>query len=664
MGTIRRIKKGGMTVQQRIAMFLTALLLVIMILAGRIAWVQFVEGRQLAEKVRTQLVDNKVLQSPRGTIYDRNGRELAVSVLTKSLYANTAEFDQDIDSIAAQLAPLLNMKAESIKERLSDGGRFVWIKRTLEPEVAQQVAALDIKGLNFVEESKRYYPNDGLAAHVLGFVGTDDVGLNGIEMMLDKVIKGEAAEQAVETDNQGRPIFKSIFTFMPRKQGKSVYLTIDSTIQFIVEQSLDKAMATTKSTAATVIVMNPKNGEILAMASRPGYNPNQFANYSPEDWKNRGVSIIYEPGSTFKSVVAAAALQEGLVKPEERFIDNGYVEVSGRRIQNWSGESYGNISFVDIIKNSINTGFVQVGMRVGAGRLTDYTRDFGFGKPTGIELPGEEEGLLFNPKDMRDSDLATMSIGQSIAVTPLQLLTAVAAMANEGVLLKPHIIKEIHNADGTLDSAKSAQIIRQVISPETAHTLNGLLEKVVSEGGGKKAAVRGYRFAGKTGTAERLRPGGGGYEPGHYIASFVGFGPVEEPQVAILVVLDDPQGVYYGGEIAAPVAGEILAQIVRYLNIRPQAGSGLLPAAKPDEQQAAVPLPQPGPASQPAAAPVGKTVVPSVVGKSIREAGDILSKAGLRLIPVGTGVATQQNVPPNTLVDYGSEITIYFETRQ
>ncbi len=664
MGTIRKIRKSGMTVQQRIAGFLTMLLLAIIILAGRIGWVQFVEGKQLAEKVRNQLVDNKVLQSPRGTIYDRNGRELAVSVMTKSLYANTAELDQDIDTIAATLAPLLDMKAADIKELLASGGKFVWIKRTLEPEVAQQIADLNIKGLDFVEESKRYYPNETLAAHVLGFVGTDDVGLNGIEMTLDKVIKGEAAEQAVETDNRGRPIFKSIFTFMPRKQGKSVYLTLDSTIQFLVEQSLDKAMTATKSAGATVIVMNPRNGEILAMASRPGYNPNQFSHFSPEEWKNRGVSIIYEPGSTFKSVVAAAALQEGLVKPDERFVDNGYVEVSGRQIKNWSGESYGNISFIDIIKNSINTGFVQVGMRLGAGRLTDYTRDFGFGKATGIELPGEEDGLLFDPAEMRQSDLATMSIGQSIAVTPLQLLTAVAAMANEGVLLKPHIIKEIHNADGTLDSAKSTQIIRQVISPETARTLDGLLEKVVSEGGGKKAAVKGYRFAGKTGTAERLRPGGGGYEPGHYIASFVGFGPVEDPQVAILVVLDDPNGVYYGGEIAAPVAGEILAQVMRYLNIRPQTGGGLLPAAKPDEQPASAPSPQPAPAVQPESAPAGKAVVPSVSGKSIREAGDLLNKAGLRLIPIGTGVANQQNVPPNTLVDYGSEITVYFESRQ
>jgi Cell division protein FtsI/penicillin-binding protein 2 len=646
-----------------IAMFL--LLAAIVALIGRIAWVQLVDGQQLAERARTQLRESKLLQSPRGTIFDRNGRELAISSLRKSLYCNPREFNKDPAVVAAKLAPILEMQAETIRERLMASGSFVWLKRTLEPDATQQVIELakaeDIRGLDFIEESKRYYPNDSLAAQVLGFVGTDDIGLSGLEMAMDKTIKGEMVRQAVDTDSYGIPILQSSVMFKPVKQGKSVFLTIDSTIQFIVEQSLDRVVSRTKAKAATVIIMNPRTGEILAMASRPGFNPNQFYRYGAGEWKNRAVSVIYEPGSTFKSVVAAAALQEKLVSVNERFIDKGYIEVSGRRIQNWSGDSYGSVSLTDVIKNSINTGFVEIGLRLGADRLNNYARAFGFGHVTDIELPGEEEGLLFNSKDMRDSDVATMAIGQSIAVTPLQLLTAVSAIANDGVLLKPYLIKEIYNADGTLASVTPTQRVRQVISPDTAKLLCGLLAKVVSEGGGTRAAVKGYQFAGKTGTAERLKESGNGYDAGHYIASFAGFGPVEDPQIAALIVIDDPVGEYYGGEIAAPVFGEIMNQVMRYLAIRPQNAAELagvpvversLPAAA--QPRAAIPAVKLG---------SGKVAVPNVLGRSMRDAGETLSGSGLVFVPSGSGVSVRQSVLPNTVVSQGTEVTVYFEPR-
>ena len=651
-------------VRKTIAVTMFLLLAAIVALVGRIAWVQFVEGRQLTEKSRTQLRDSKLLQSPRGTIYDRSGRELAISSLRKSLYVNPREFNKEPAAMAARLAPILDMKVETVRDRLLAGGSFVWLKRTLEPEAAQKIVDLikaeNIRGLNFIEESKRYYPNDGLAAQVLGFVGTDDVGLSGIEMALDKTIKGELVKQAVDTDSYGIPILRSSVMFKPVKQGKSVYLTIDSAIQFIVEQSLDKVMARTQARGATVIIMNPRNGEVLAMASRPGFDPNRFYRYGAGEWKNRAVSVIYEPGSTFKAVVAAAALQEKAIGINERFVDKGYIEVSGRRIKNWSGDSYGTVPLADVIKNSINTSFVQIGLRLGAERLNNYARAFGFGQATDIELPGEEEGLLFKSQDMRDSDVATMAIGQSIAVTPLQLLTAVAAIANDGVLVKPYIIKEVYNADGSLASATPTQRVRQVISPETSKLLTGLMEKVISEGGGKRAAVKGYRFAGKTGTAERLKESGGGYEAGRYIASFVGFGPTEDPQVAALVVIDDPVGAYYGGEIAAPVFGEIMNQVMRYLTIRPHNAAELasVPAARPS---------QPAPAKQPVAPAVkpgpGKVAVPNVLGRSMRDAGDILTGAGLVFVPAGSGVAVRQTVPPNSVVNPGTEVTVYFEPR-
>lgn len=652
-------------IQKRLALFLIMTILSLAGLAARIAWIQFGEGQRLSAKVQEQLRESRVMQSPRGTIYDRNGRELAVSSMTKSLYADPLEI-KDPDALANLLGPVIGMTPANIKERLIAGASFVWIKRTLEPEQAKAVAALikenQLAGLGFVEESKRYYPNDSLAAQVLGFVGTDDVGLEGLEMALDKKIKGQELKQSIDTDSYGTPIYKSVFSFIPEKQGRSVYLTIDSTIQYIVERALDKAVQETGAKAATVIIMQPKTGEILAMASRPSYNPNQFQKYSPEDWKNRAVSIVYEPGSTFKAVVAAAALQEGKVRPDERFMDKGYMDVSGRRIKNWSDESYGDISFIDIIKNSINTGFVQIGLRLGAAKLTSYVKAFGFGQPTGIELPGEEQGLLFDPKEMRDSDTATMSIGQSIAVTPLQLVTALSAIANDGVLLKPRIVKEYRLNDGTLAETTDPVIVRQVITPETARTLTALLEKVVSEGGGKRAAVPGYRFGGKTGTAEKLNSNGQGYMAGHYIASFAGFGPIEDPQVAALIMLDDPSGDYYGGEIAAPIFNDIMTQVMRYLNVRPNDGNSLLPV-KPAAGNAPPAAAPAVPAGPPPAVPPGRVLTPALAGKTIREAADALQSLGLSLVPVGTGTAVRQSVSPNVPVAPGTEIVVYFESR-
>lgn len=645
------------TPQKRVAFFLLAMLAVFALLALRLAWLQVGEGAQLRARAMAQLMDVKKLQSPRGTIYDRNGRELAVSGPVKSLYADPAEVS-DAAAVAAQLAPLLGMKQADLQDKLTAPGRFVWLKRMLEPQQAQAVTALHIKGLHFEEESRRFYPNDNLAAQVLGFVGTDDVGLSGLEMVLDKDIKGSRASQVLRTDNKGNPIFSSVLQLGPAKEGKTVYTTLDLNIQFIVERSLDKAIASSKATGGAVIVMNPRTGEILAMASRPTYNPGNFAAYSADAWRNNAVSSLYEPGSTFKIVVAAAALQEQAVQPQEHFRDAGYIEVSGRRLRNWDGVGHGDVTFADIIKDSLNTGFIQVGMRLGREKMNQYARLFGFGQPTGIELPGEEGGILFKTEEMRDSDLATMSIGQSIAVTPLQLITAVCAVANDGVLLKPHIIKEMRNPDGSVASATQPEAVRQVISPATAHELTALLVRVVEGGSGKAAKVPGYRFAGKTGTAQKLSASGYGYAEGQYIASFAGYGPAEDPQVAALVVLYQPQGMIYGGEIAAPVFSEIMSQIMRYLGIRPDA---------PAQIAANIPNTAPAPASAPvpasAAAPAGKVLTPDVRGKTIREAGEILAQRGLGFLPLGTGVAVGQSIAPNTAVDPNTEVRVEFQPR-
>lgn len=645
---------------RHVIVLLSLIMLAILTLAVRIGWLQFVEGSRLTDHMKSQLQDTRILQSPRGTIYDVNGRELAISSMRQSLYADPQELSLPREEAARLLAPVIDVAADEIQKRLSVKGRFVWLRRTLEPEVTQKVRDLikskDIHGLHFLEESKRYYPNGPFASQVLGFVGTDDIGLDGVEMVYDTFIHGEISRHVLETDNQGVPILQSVFQSPPHRE-KNLVLTLDITIQHIVEKTLDKVMAQSKPQGASVILMNPRTGAILAMANRPHYDPNLFYRYGPQEWKNRSLSFVYEPGSTFKTIIAAAALQEGLVTPSETFQDTGEITVGGVTVHNWDSKGHGRVTFADITKYSINTGFVQIGQRLGEERLMKYTRAFGFGQATDIALPGEEDGLLFDPKGMTKSDLASMSIGQGIAVTPLQLLTALAAVANEGVLVKPFIVKEIRNADGTLVTETPVKPVRQVISPATARTLTNLLEKVVAEGGGTKAAVKGYRFVGKTGTAEKLKQGGVGYAEGRYIASFAGYGPAEDPQVVALVVIDDPVGAYYGGEVAAPVFSEIMTQVMWYLNMKQQArDAGKHPVTLPPAGNRAI-------ASDVMAAPAGSVVVPDLLGKSIRQAGEASNKAGLSFVPLGSGVAVHQSLPPLAVVEPNTEITVTFEPR-
>ena len=639
----------------------------LVVLAGRLAWVQLVDGGTWSERAREQLQESRSLKTPRGAIYDRSGKELAISHMAKSLYANPREV-KDPDGLAKKLAPLLKMDENVLRDRLKVKGAFIWLKRTLEPPEYQQIAAVierdKILGLDFLEESRRVYPNDMLAAHVLGFVGTDDKGLTGIEMAMDATIRGQTHKQILDTDSKGTPIFKSIFAFQKPKSGQSIYLTIDSAVQFAVEQALDRAIQRTQAQGATMIVMNPKTGEILAMASRPTFNPNTFFRFREQDWRNRAIATIYEPGSTFKSLVTAAAFQEKVVKAQEMMNDTGAIDVGGRVIQNWDGGSYGVMPFADFVKYSINTGFAAVAQRMGGKRMLQYAENFGLGKATGIELPGEEDGILLSLDAMQPADVATMGIGQAVAVTPLQLLTAVCSLANDGKLLKPHIIKEIRDSDGLLVSYSSPQVVRQPVSAEVAHEVVGLMEKVLTEGGGKRAQVEGYRFAGKTGTAERLRDNGAGYDPGRYIASFVGFGPLEDSQLAALVAIDSPRGLYYGGEVAAPVFADAMTQIVRILGIRPSQPPAAFQPPK-SAQPSKPPAPRP-PTPQPAApAPItaGKIPMPDVRGRTIREVALLLKQHGLSLIPEGSGVAVRQSVAPQAPVSPGTEIMVRFEPR-
>ena len=639
---------------KRIEYTVRVLLCIAVVLVGRLFFLQIIDKSDLQAKNLSQVQVDRKLQSPRGTIYDRNGRPLAMSVVTKSLYADPKMIKQSPSEVAELIAPYVTMSKEDIVKSLQEDTAFVWIDRMMEPEKSKAVAQLiedkNLEGLNFVEESKRYYPNGNLAAQVLGFVGTDDKGLDGLEMVLDDELKGGIQKELVATDRKGNAIFGSVLSkYLPDK-GKSVTLTIDASIQFIAERALDKAMEDTGAKHASVIVMDPKTGEILAMANRPTYDPNHYSQGSEEDFKNIAVTNLYEPGSTFKPIIASAALASGKWKLDQVYNDKGAFAANGHIIRNWNGEGYGPVRLLDILKYSINTGMAEIGTLTGADILSKYIRDYGFGSETGIELPGEGAGILYNPEDMSKLDVATMSIGQGIAVTPLQMVRAFGALSNGGAMMKPHIIKSYSNSQGDVTSTTETSVVGQPVPAETAKTIVDILEKEVSEGGGTKAMVEGYHFGGKTGTAQKLDTKHGGYLDGQYIASFIGFGPVEDPKFVVLVVIDDPQkGSYYGSQIVAPVFKDIVSQLVRYYQMSPYVKESTPVAVK-----AANTLPEPKPGSD------GSVTLPNFTGFTYGEVRDWLHKAGLAFKPDGTGTATSQDESSGTTVQAGTAITVHF----
>lgn len=633
---------------------LAVLIMVAGVLVLRLFFLQIVDTSDLEAKNLSQVQVDRKLQSPRGTIYDRHGSPLAMSVVTKSLYADPQMLKKNPEDIAELVAPYVSISKEAIVENLKEDTAFVWLDRMMEPDKSKAVEKIiedeKLEGLNFVEESKRYYPNGNLAAQVLGFVGTEDKGLDGLEMVLDDELKGGLTKEVVATDRKGNAIFGSVLAqYLPDK-GKSVTLTIDATVQFIAERALEQAMVDIKPAHASVIVMDPKTGEILAMANRPTYDPNHYDKGKEQDFKNIAVTNLYEPGSTFKPIIASAALASGKWTVDTVYNDTGSIMASGHVMQNWNGEGYGKVRLLEILKFSINTGMARLGLTTGPEILSEYVHKYGFGQPTGIELPGEGEGLLFNPEEMADIDTASMSIGQGIAVTPLQMVRAFGAIANGGILMKPHIVKAYNNPDGTVASETQTESQGQAIPENVASTIVDILEKEVSEGGGNKAMVEGYHFGGKTGTAQKLNTEYGGYLDGRYIASFIGFGPVEDPKFVVLVAIDDPSnGSIYGGQIAAPVFKDIMSQLVRYYQISPSVKEEVKVGATTVQT-----LPNPSKNSD------GSVTLPNFAGFPYGAVRDWLNEAGLYFKPDGTGNAISQDEASGSAAFPGDAITVHF----
>ena len=537
------------------------------ILLFRFFDLQVLQAETMMQKARRQHEKTITLDSNRGAIFDRQGKPLALNLDVPSVYATPSSLDNPT-RVARQLAQVLGVPREPLEKRLRTERDFVWIQRKIDDSQVKRLNDLALPGVGVMVEARRFYPKGTLLAHVLGFAGIDSQGLEGLENGYDEHLRGQVRRVVLQRDALGRVIIPESQRKSQPLSGHAISLTIDEVIQYIAEQALEQTVRNTKARGGTVLVMAPKTGQMLAWALRPTFDPNHIHQASPERWRNRGVTDPYEPGSTLKVVLAAAALELNRVTPDTLlYAGDGEIPISGTVIHDH--EKAGWVTFREAIQRSSNVAFVKMSWELGREQVYQFLRTFGFGEKTGIDLPGESIGILRRPDQWSQRTLPSLAIGQEIAVTPLQLLTAVSAVANEGWLMRPFLVREISDHQGRSVWEHVPHIRRRPISAETAKTVTDLLVNVVDRGTGKRAAIPGYRVAGKTGTAQKVDPETGTYSSTKFVGSFVGFVPAEDPQLAILVMIDEPQGPAWGGVVAAPVFRKVAEQALRYLSVAP-----------------------------------------------------------------------------------------------
>lgn len=699
------MQTSSLLVRKRIATLFFIFTLAFLLLGGRLFWVQFVRGAELSELASQNRMRDVPVESKRGIIYDRNGKELSISISSDSIYAIPAEIKRSKKEkeIASQLATILDMDEENLLEKITKNSSFEWVKRQIDPEKAQAIRDLSLAGIGLTEESRRHYPKGSLASHILGISGLDNTGLEGIDFYYNDLVGGTKGRIVIEHDAVGREIPEAVHRYIAPEDGSNLVLTIDETIQYITERELDKAFRERSAKSATAIVMDTDTGEILALATRPNFDPNNFSAFPDQNRRNFAINDAFEPGSTMKIITAAMLLEEGVVNPETKFFCPGYIKVGRESIACANDKAHGDQTFKEVVENSCNVGFVKTGLELGLDKYFSYLYAFGFGKPTGIDLPGEASGILVPKGSAKQIDLGTMSMGQANAVTVIQLISAVSAVANGGKLMHPHILKEVIDSEGNIIKKVEPKIVKQVISQETAKELSLILEGVVSDGTGSNAYVEGYRIAGKTGTAQKIAPGGG-YLANEYIASFVGFAPANKPRLSCIVIIDAPQGYpYYGGWVAAPVLREILRDSLRYLEIpideipteenqvdnrvivpdivnlplneaiylikargldpRTNGEGNIVWQQLPRANSRVIPNTQINIYLSPfdAENQFGEVTVPDLEGKSMREVAAILSDLGLHLVPEGFGISYKQIPEAGKMLTKGSNIRVYFQ---
>ena len=701
---------------QRLYLLAGALCLWVVIIAVRLVQLQVVDYGEFAQRAQRQQQRTIEVAPRRGVIYDRNGQELAMSVNVDSVFAVPSEIP-DQATAAALLANVLGTDPEDILTRLKSSRAFCWIARKLDAPTSQRIRALNLRGIYFQKESKRYYPKRELAAQALGYVGLDDEGLGGIERSYNAKLRGAPGKMLISLDARRRWFGRVEREPLP---GQSLVLTLDEKIQYIAERELEAAMRQTRAEAGTIIVQNPRTGEILALASRPTFNPNTFQKATPEALKNRAVSDIYEPGSTFKIVTLAAALEEKVTRPDE-LIDcqMGSITLNGVRIRDH--KAFGMLTVPQILIHSSDVGAIKMGLRLGEERFDRYIRAFGFGSQTGVELPGETRGLARPVNRWSKVSIGAISMGQEIGISAVQLASMVSTIANDGVWMPPRMVAQVAAPGTPLQNVSYKPAGgRRVVSTLTAVEMKKMMHRVVVEGTGRRAILDGYTVGGKTGTAQKIDPATRAYSHWKHVASFAGFAPVNNPAITVAVILDSPVGPHEGGQVSAPVFQRVTQQVLAYLNVphdvepRSVRNRELLmaaakvadaevaegspdrlgwdlppaedePAANAEVAEAASSKPAkvlpasirtakalpPQPAAPQLAAPPpangtvvldveGGVLVPSLIGKPLREAIEVAQESGIELEVIGNGVARAQAPPPGTRIPAGARVAVRF----
>ncbi|TDO83440.1 stage V sporulation protein D (sporulation-specific penicillin-binding protein) [Halanaerobium saccharolyticum] len=623
------------TVKNRVIFYFAIIFILFIILALRLVWIQIINSAEYKHMALSQRVKEFVVNSERGIIYDNTGRKLAVSLPAKTVVALPDNIINP-EKTAAELAEILDKDYNTIYRRIISDAAAIFLQRKVSRKTFQKIENKNLKGITFTEESKRYYPEGELASHIIGFTGVDNNGLNGLELSYNNYLSGKAGKIIVEKDAEGHTIPNGVREAVPGRDGYNVHLTIDEVIQYMAEKELENAAKTFDFSGGSVIVMDSSNGDLLAMANTPTYNPNNFANYPEKNWRNRAISDVFEPGSTFKIITAASALEEGVITENDILTDPGHIYVENEEISCWSSIGHGSQTFAEVIKNSCNPGFVEVGLKMKKETFYSYIKAFGFGEQTGIRLPAEAAGIIPDYQKIGPLELATFSFGHGISVTPIQLVTAVAAVANEGKLMRPRLVKRVDTGSNSEDIINEPQVVRQVISKSTADKTKELLKQVVESGTGTQAAIEGYEIGGKTGTAKH-------YNEDIYDSSFIGIVPAGDRDLVILTILYDIKGeTYYGSQTAAPVFKNLTANILNYLNIKPGQDNDFY--FKQSQRE---------------------IIVPDLIGSDFLSAETSLREKGFNVKLMGDGEVVRAQLPASGVkANYKSTVWLFSEKKQ